>query len=371
MTPTGISRSRYGHWGRPLRIFEAFSAWSSDPDVIAALQEAETRADFAEFLMGPIRTSMLRGYQYAAPQWDRYMGIESAVDFREHRSKGLSGMSGIHHVGELGEYKDMRRARRPVASYAVDTYGATYAISRHLIINDDMRQIMSTTPDEMGKAMGRFVTRTAVALIEANPTAPDGKPVYSEGERGNETTEPLSEDALAAMFSAMENQLDDNGDQITLTPRVLAVKTLVLQLIAKRIVRSQETGTTINYSAGASPGHSGVPGLGTERFDKGTSNPLAGLLDENEGVLRDPYFSDSNDYYLFADPGENPAFIMAFLNGNRDPFLGMKDPQVRSALPGGGDDPYTFEMDTIDFKIRHDFGAAVVEPRATARGRVA
>ncbi len=326
------------------------------------MQEAETRADFAEFLMGAIRTTMLKGYTYAAPQWDKYMGVESAVDFREHRAKGLAGVSGIGYVGELGEYKDLRRARRPIATYAVDTYGATYSISRHLIINDDMRQIMSTTPDEIGKAMGRFVNRTGVALIESNATAPDGKAVYSE-ERGNETEEELSEDSLAAIFSVMENQLDENGDEITFTPKTLAVKTLTLQLIAKRIVRSQETGSQVQYKGGE-------PGVGTDRFDKGTVNPLAGILDENEGVIRDPYWSDANDYYIFADPGENPAFIMAFLQGNREPFLGMRNPEARSALPGGGDDPYSFEMDTIDLKLRHDFGAAVLEPRATARAIV-
>lgn len=344
--------------------------WGQDPEIQAAIQETETRADFAEFLMGAIRTTMLQGYQYAAPQWDKYMGVESAQDFREHRAKGLSGMSGIHHVGEIGEYKEMRRARRPIASYAVDTYGATYSISRHLIINDDMRQIMSTTPEEMGKAMGRFVARTGVALIEGNPTAPDGKATFST-ERGNETTEALSEESIAAMFTAMENQFDENGDQITLTPKVLAVKNLTLQLIAKRIVRSQETGTNIQYAASGSGPTAGSAGLGTSRFDKGTVNPLAGMLDEQEGVIRDPYFQDANNYYLFADAGENPAFIMAFLNGNRDPFLGMRNPEARSALPGGTDDPYKFDIDAVDFKIRHDFGAAVIEPRAVARAVVA
>lgn len=363
MTATATPRSRYGRWGRPLKIFEAFTAWAHDEEIqeaLSAVQETETRADFAEFLMGAIRTTMLKGYTYAAPQYEKYMGEESAVDFREHRAKGLAGMSGISHVGEMGEYKDLRRARRPVAAYAVDTYGATYSITRHLIINDDMRQIMSTTPEEMGKAMGRFVARTAVALIESNPTAPDGKAVFSS-ERGNETTEPLSEDSLAAAFTAMENQFDENGDQITFTPALLAVRNLTLQLIAKRIVRSQETGTAIQYSAAV--------GAGTTRFDKGNLNPLAGILPD-EGVIRDPYFNDSNDYYLFSNVGDTPAFIMAYLQGNKDPFLGMKDPQVRGALPGADDDPYTYEIDTIDFKIRHDFGAAVVEPRAVARGKV-
>jgi hypothetical protein len=356
------TRSRYGSWRRPLQLMEAFKAWGADPAVQEAVQEAESRADFAEFLIGAIRTATLKGYNQAAPQWDRYMGVESARDFREHRSAGLAGMAGIAHVGELGEYKELRRAKRPTPTYAVDTYGGVYGLTRHLIINDDLNQLLRETPELMGRAMGTFVARTGVALIESNPTAPDGAATFSVG-RGNDFTAALSEDSLADMFTWMENQVDENGDQITMSPQTLAVKTLRLQLIAKRIVRSQEAGTSVNYTGGAA-------GVGTDRFDKGTTNPLFGMLDEG-GVIRDPYFQDANDYYLFANPAQNAGFIMAFLNGERTPFVGLKNPEVRGALPGVGEDPYTYELDTIDFKVRHDFGAAVADPRAVARAVVA
>lgn len=352
----------YGQWGKQLKVFEAFMAWREDPQVQEAVQEADTRADFAEFLIGAIRTATLQGYQAANPQWDRYMGVESAQDFREHRARGLAGMSGIAHVGELGEYKEMRRAKRPVPTYAVDTYGGVYSLTRHLIINDDLRELLQRTPEDMGKAMGTFVARTGIALIESNPTAPDGAAVFNTT-RGNDFTAALSEDSIADVFTWMENQTDENGDQINVTPSTLAVKTLRLQMQAKRIVRSQETGTTINYTGGTA-------GVGTDRFDKGTMNPLAGLLPD-DGVIRDPYFSDANDWYLFADPQSGPsAFIMAFLQGSRDPFVGLKNPEVRGALPGVSEDPYTYELDTVDFKVRHDFGAAVNDPRGAARSIV-
>jgi hypothetical protein len=354
------TRSRYGRWGKQLKLMEAFISWGRDPRVQEAVQEADSRADFAEFLIGAIRSATLRGYQAAAPQWDRYMGIESAQDFREHRARGLAGMAGIAHVGELGEYKEMRRAKRPVPTYAVDTYGGVYSLTRHLIINDDLRELLQRTPQDMGRAMGTFVARTGIALIEGNPTAPDGAAVYNVT-RGNDLTAALSEDSLADAFTWMENQVDENGDQITMTPTTLAVKTLRMQLIAKRIVRSQEAGTTTTIAMAA--------GAGSNIFDKGTLNPLAGMLPDN-GVIRDPYWADANNWYLFADPQVTPAFIMAFLQGERDPFVGLKNPEVRGALPGVGDDPYTYELDTIDFKVRHDFGAAVADPRATLRSVV-
>ncbi|HTE60775.1 MAG TPA: hypothetical protein VK631_10530 [Solirubrobacteraceae bacterium] len=361
MATATARQGRYGRWGGPRELFEAFISWSGDDEVQEALQEADARADFAEFLLGAMRTAMLKGYNQAAPQWDRYMGVEPAQDFREHRIKGVAGMAGIAHVGELGDYKEMRRAKRPTASYAVDTYGGVYSLTRHLIINDDTRELLSRTPRDMGEAMGRFVTRTAIALIESNPNAPDGAAMYSIS-RGNESANALSEDSLADMFGWMENQLDENGDEIVITPEVMAVKNLRMQLIAKRIVRSQDTGATVNYTAAA--------GVGSDKFDKGTMNPLAGILPEGS-ILRDPYYQDAQDYYLFADANRTPAFIMAFLDGNRNPFVGLKQPEVRGALPAAGDDPYTYEIDTLDFKVRHDFGAAVVDPRGTARGKPA
>jgi hypothetical protein len=105
-------------------------------------------------------------------------------------------------------------------------------------------------------------------------------------------------------------------------------------------------------------------------FDKGNMNPLAGII-PNDAVVYDPYLSDANDWYLFADPARVPAFAVGFLNGQEQPQVFLKNPEVRTALGGGGQDPYTFELDSIDFKVRMDFGVAAVDPRGAYRSVVA
>ena len=45
----------------------------------------------------------------------------------------------------------------------------------------------------------------------------------------------------------------------------------------------------------------------------------------------------------------------------------LKDPMVRMAL-GAGTDPYSFELDAVDFKVRSDFGVGVIDPRGAYRG---
>jgi hypothetical protein len=85
----------------------------------------------------------------------------------------------------------MTRGERPAAPLVVDTYGATYGITRHAIINDETNELLNSAPTEMGDAAAEFIVETVIALIESNPTAPDGNPFFSVG-RGNQGTAALS-----------------------------------------------------------------------------------------------------------------------------------------------------------------------------------
>ena len=134
-----------------------------------------------------------------------------------------------------------------------------------------------------------------------------------------------------------------------------------IRLATNRILNSQLTGTTVNYTGGTA-------GVGTGFFDKGNLNPLNGILPA-DAVIREAFFNDGNDWYLFARPDDVPAYAVGFLNGKENPDVLLKDPGVRNAL-GAGTDPYSWEIDSIDFKLRHDFGVAAVDPRGTFRSVV-
>jgi hypothetical protein len=351
-------RGNFGIYGRPLRMFEMFLGWQERQLALmeaGELQEADSKADFPEFLFGPVSRAMWGGYNRRVAQYERYAAIQSVNDFRETRLRGLNALRGVGYVGDHGEYPAMRRTEKPVAGIAVDTYGGVYAITRQAIVNDDTGQLLNDNPRDMGRAIARFIGETIIALIESNPTAPDGNPFFSVA-RGNQVTDALSENSLANAISFGEGQVDDDGDKIVVTYTRLVVKTAIQELIARRIINSQLTGATANDTA-------------TTVFDKGTLNAVEGIIPAN-GVIREPWFNDANDWYLFADPDEVPAFALAFLNGRREPFVGLKNPEVRNAM-GPGVDPYTFELDSVDFKVRHDFGTAAYDPRGAFRGVVA
>lgn len=346
--------SRYGDYKRPVVLFEMYEDWR------ASLEEADTRADFPSFLYGPVRQSLWYGYERVQPQYKRYARIENMPDFRERRLRGLTGMTKPGYVGEHGEYPMMSRGERPPAPLVVDTYGATYGITRHAIVNDETNELLSSAPQEMGDASAEFIVETVIALIESNPTAPDGQPFFS-ATRGNQGTSALSEDSLAAAVSKMTKQLDDSGRRIRVSVASLVVGDPVQQLIANRIINSQLTGVNVTYT--------GAAGAGTGVMDKGNLNAVKGII-PNDGVIYDPYLSDANDWYLFADPARVPAFAVGFLNGQEQPQVFLKNPEVRTSLGGGGQDPYTFELDSIDFKVRLDFGVAAVDPRGAFKAVV-
>lgn len=333
---------------------------ADDPSDPMTLQEAHSKADFPAFLHGPIATSLYKGFTRVAPQYRRYGKIQDVKDFRPTRIHGLNGISGIGYVGDQGEYNEMVRSERAPASLMIDTYGGVYSVTRQAVINDNSGALLKDNPDEMGYAAAQFITEAIIAYIESNPTAPDGNPLFHAGSHNNAATAALSEDSLADAISAMEGGVDEDGRPNVVRPRTLAVKNVRLELIANRIINSQETGGRQNINAAA--------GAGSNIFDKGTDNPLQGML-PSDAVVRDPYWSDANDWYLFADPNDVPAFAIGFLNGKEEPSVFLKNPEAKAAT-GGGSDPYTWEVDSVDFKVRFDFGTGVVDPRGAYRSIV-
>ena len=349
--------SRYGSYGRPVLLFEAYKDWREE----RLLQEADSKADFPSFLFGPVRSSLWQGYEYVQGQYQKYARMENAPDFRERRLRGLTGFSRPGYVGDHGEYPQIRRQERAPVSLVVDTYGSVYEITRQAIINDDSQELLNSAPSAIGDSMANFVVETIIALIESNPTASDGNPMFYSG-HGNVLTLALSEDSLATALSMMTKQYDDIGRRIRVTPKVLAVGDPRTQLEANRILNSQLTGVNLQYTGGA--------GAGAGVFDKGNMNPLNGIL-PNDAVVYDPFFTSAHSWYLFADPATVPAFAVGFLNGQQNPQVFLKEPQARDTLGGNGTDPYSWELDSVDFKCRQDFGAAAVDWRGALKSTVA
>lgn len=370
-----MSRGRYGQWGKHLELFEMFTSWRDDDEAQRALAESdegshllegtgspEGRADFPIFMLTIIRHQMRQAFTRRASVWDQYMGIERAEDFRQNTVSQLNGLTGMGPVPEFDEYPRIRSSEEMGPPYSVGKHGGIYEVTFEMVINDDANLILNRTPTELGRMSAAYVSQVAVALIESNPNWIDGQPFFGSTARtglpnGNEFTgagaEP-TEDNLVTIIEQMVGTTDTEGFPIDITPSNILTHSNRVRLNFKRIMRSQETGVQVTNPSGTS-------------VDKGTLNPLAGDDLLPGSIIVEPYFKDPNDWILLADVSR-PAFVIAFLRDQRQPFIGMMRSAIES-VGGGADDPYTMDFDTLPYKIRHVFGVALGDPRAAIRAR--
>lgn len=380
-----MARGKYGMWGKHIELFELFESWSNDPkaqaaafveegfieesaaaDYEASLSEGtgapEGRADFPLFLLSVTRHKMRQGFRRRAAQWDKYVGVERAEDFRTHTVSQLNGISGMGPVPEFDEYPMLRSSEEMGPPFSVGKHGGVYGVTYEMIVNDDTNQILNRTPTELGKMNAAYVSQVVVALIEANPNYIDGLPFFSTTARqglpnGNEFTgsaaEP-TEDNLIDIISSLQNTVDSEGLPIDIEPGVVITKDERTKFIFRRILRSQQTGTTSNDTAG-------------DVFDKGTYNAAQDTGLTPEDIIVEPYLKDPNDWILLAETGR-AAFRIAFLRDQREPFIGIEEGQVRS-FGGGTRDPYRLMIDEVRMKLRHVFGVALGDPRSARRAR--
>ena len=165
----------------------------------------------------------------------------------------------------------------------------------------------------------------------------------------------------------MKLRRDTDGIPFTVEPRRILVRTPSQKATFDRIIRSQLTGVTDAAGVAPAAGVTQNPALSFGDFFTGTYNPAYNVLPP-DAVVDEPWFNDPNDWYLLGDAEDRPAFVVAFLRGRREPFIGLEDPGIRAAL-GGASDPYDLWFDVIRYKIRSIFGAAMGEPLAAFRAR--
>lgn len=357
---------RYGNWGGRRELFELYLSATKDDQVaesLGFLQEGsgapEGRADFPYFLQTVIRSRMRERFATVASKWQQYAGVESAQDFREHRVTQMNGLRGMGPVPENGEYPRMRSTEAAGPSFSVAKHGGVYGITYELIVNDETDYILNRTPAEIGRTSAEYKNQVLVAFIESNPVySPDGAVFFSAG-RGNEytgLTATPSEDNLATMLEAMAVRRDPlTGTPYSITPDRILVRGWRQKLRFQQILRSSETVQAEG-------------GISNNVFGRGKDNPLSYGILPPDAVIDEPWLNDPTDYYILGNAADRPAFIMAFLRGRQEPFIGIKDPGVRAAL-AAGTDPYSWDFDTVDFKVRDVFGTSVGEPQAAIRAR--
>lgn len=278
---------------------------------------------------------LLDAYDEAPATWRAFCSVRSVADFKPHTAIRPSFTGQLKHVAPGGEIKH-GQVDEWFTQFQVDTFGKMLSIDRRDIINDDLGVF-----DETARAFGRAAMRKLSDLVyetllgNANGFFSTANGNYIEG-----ADAALSFDSLALAITAMMLQRDDEGNDLDLRPATLLVPP-ELQPTAKALLESE----FIQQIA--------------EKMPTGNSLRRAVSIEVEPRLSNSAKFgaaASDKHWYLFTSPANTPM-VTAFLNGRQQPtveFFGL-DQDVNTLA--------------VSWRVYHDFGAALVDPRAAVRSK--
>ncbi|UVY83799.1 Mu-like prophage major head subunit gpT family protein [Brachybacterium sp. NBEC-018] len=334
------------------KVVEAYQlferAMNGDLRAKADVRESLTTSDFPVLLGQGYQRKLLAQYQLIDPVWQQYSVRSLVPNFKKQRLVDiLGGARGLSRVAEATEYPT-RDFDEKEYDFSVEKYGDRIPLTWEMLINDELGAFRNL--DQVLAADARFTegTVTADALLNA------GRTDLNTSFFGTVANDALTADALKAAIEALSSKRNSAGQTIV-RPSLKLVVAPGLEFIAKELVAAVEVRTTNGNRTTV------------------MNNPLAGVVDVvvEPNLLRNTNAKANTTWILVPAPGAaRPAVVTGFLQGQESPDLRVKNDQ--GVRPGGGSigsGEGSFDDDTIQYRVRHVVGAAVIDNQFTFASR--
>lgn len=274
------------------------------------LQAAFSTVDLPNILSNVANKTLLAGYESVSDTWRQITKVSSVQDFKQHVRYRMNSNFEFEKVGPAGKLKHGEVSEQQFTQKA-DTYGIMFALTREMIINDDLGAL-NDIPTQIGVGAGEAIADAIWSLVLSNPTQADGQAFYSAAHNNYLTgsANALSIDGLTAGVTQFMKQTKPNGRPLAVSPRYLLVPP-ELAIKAGALMQAQvvnETTSTGKMSPNVNP-HAG-------RCEVVVSEYLSNSAYTNYSAT---------GWYLFADPARIPSFEIAFLNGVDRPTVERAD----------------------------------------------
>lgn len=281
-------------------------------------------SDFPVLLESAMHKALQSAYAIAPDTWSTWCSVGTVSDFRAHKRYRVGSLANLDAVTELGEFRNKTIPDGEAASVTAATKGNIINISRQAIINDDLGAFVGLAA-MLGRAARRTIEADVYALLAANPTMADGYALFST-EHGNLVTSGAvpSVDTIDAARRLMAVQKDPSGnDYLDIRP-AFWVGPMALGGAARVCNDAQ--------------------------YDPDTASKLQrpNLVRGIFSAIIDTPRLTGNPWYVLASPMDAPVIEVAFLDGNQAPYLETEA---------------GFEVDGARYKVRLDYGVAVVDYR--------
>jgi len=298
---------------------------------------AESTSDFPAILANVANKTLRQGYEAYPRTFQPFCRQMTATDFKPVNRVMLADAPVLQMLNEKGEYHRANLTDNNI-SYKLATYGEIVALTRKVIINDDL-QAFTRVPALLGVAAACLESDTVWGIIISNPSAAyagDKTPtaLFAAAHNNLLTGTGSSIDstvggasalgALGAGRKELRMQKGPQGTPLNLVPRFLAVptalETYMLQVVYPINIASSDATKVVPEWV-----RSLVP-IVEPRLDAASATA----------------------WYLIADPAQVDTVEYCYLEGQQGVYIETKQ---------------GFEIDGVEIKARMDFGAAAIDYR--------
>jgi len=320
------------------RIAElALQAPSRGPEFFAG--GAESTSDFPAIVANVANKTLRQSYEAYPRTFQPFCRQVTAQDFKPINRVLLADAPALPQLDEKGEFHHLQLTDNNI-SYALATFGGLVALTRKVIINDDL-QAFTRIPAVLGVAAAQRESNTVWGIITSNPAA-----VYAgdktsttlfHANHGNlltgagssidpnvNATEAAMQKAYGQARAALRSQKGPQGTPLNLIPRFIAVPTALEMYMLQRVY-------PINLAAASATAV--VP-----EWVRSLVPVVEPRLDANSTTA----------WYFIADPAQIDTVEYCYLEGQQGVYIETKQ---------------GFEIDGVEIKARMDFGAAAIDYR--------
>lgn len=212
----------------------------------AVLARGLSTGDFKQALASTLRAVTVQRLTEHAGHRQFCKAIELR-DFKQTEFPSVDTDFALLEERDLAEFHcDIGLSTAAGLSAQIRSFGRNVAISRHVIINDDV-ELVSGIFANAGASASRLEAGLAYALLESNPTLGDAMPMFSAG-LGNIEASALDETALGSAMSKLRTMLTPASAQANL-PGAFLIVAPGLELVASKLVHQCNLELTVITSA--------------------------------------------------------------------------------------------------------------------------
>jgi hypothetical protein len=269
------------------------------------LQAAFSTVSLPGILSNVANKTLLEGFLSMDETWRKISKIGTVNNFQKHTRYRMNGMFKFEKVGADGELKHGTLGEEQYAQQ-VDTFGIMFALTRQMIVNDDLGAF-TDIPRSIGIGAADSISDAVWSLLLSNPKVQDNQAFFHANHKNLLAETDLDISGLTKAETLFALQERSKGRPIGIPAKYLLVPT-ALKVQAEILMKSL-------FVDGA-----------TELT--GNINPHSGKYE----IVSTPYLqaaaftgNSADTWYLFADPNRISAIEVAFLGGKQQPTVERAD----------------------------------------------